>query len=139
MQNSALVRASLLAQWQRIHLQCRRCEFDPWVGKNPWRRKWQPIFLAVFLPGQSHGQRSLAGCCPWGCKESDMTETTEHTALVNLKDSEDSWGPKSQNFVTPVDLINSCCSFAKLQPRGCSTPGSSVLAHLPESAQIHVH
>ena len=137
MQNSVLVRASLLAQWQRIHLNCR-CEFDPWVGKNPLRRNWQPIFLAVFLPGKSHGQRILAGCCPWRCKESDMTETTEHTALVNLKDSEDSWGPKSQNLVTPVDLINSC-SFAKLQPQGCSTPGSSNLYHLPESAQIHVH
>ena len=46
--------------------------FDPWVGKVPWRRKWQPT--PVFLPGKSHGQRSLAGCSPWGCKESDMTE-----------------------------------------------------------------
>ena len=38
---------------------CRRCGFDPWNGKIPWRRKWQPP--AVFLPGKSHGQRSLAG------------------------------------------------------------------------------
>ena len=37
--------------------QCRRCEFDPWIGKIPWRRKWQPT--PVFLPGKSHGQRSL--------------------------------------------------------------------------------
>ena len=37
----------------------RRCRFDPWVGKIPWRRKWQP--LPVFLPGKSHGQRSLVG------------------------------------------------------------------------------
>ena len=36
-----------------------RPEFDPWVGKIPWRRKWQPTL--VFLPGKSHGQRSLAG------------------------------------------------------------------------------
>ena len=46
---------------------CRRCkrqEFDPWVRKIPWRRKWQPT--PVFLPGKSHGQRSLAGYSPWG-------------------------------------------------------------------------
>ena len=41
-------------------------------GEDPWRRKWTPI--PVFLPGKSHGQRSLAGYSPWGCKESDMTE-----------------------------------------------------------------
>ena len=53
------------------HQQGRRCRFDPWVGKNPWRRKWQPT--PVFLPGESHGQRSLAGYSPWGRKESDTT------------------------------------------------------------------
>ena len=37
--------------------------FDPWVRKIPWRRAWQPA--SVFLPGESHGQRSLAGCSPW--------------------------------------------------------------------------
>ena len=37
-----------------------------------WRRKWQPT--PVFLPGKSHGWRSLVGCSPWGCEESDMTE-----------------------------------------------------------------
>ena len=36
--------------------------FNPWVGKIPWRRAWQPT--PVFLPGKSHGQRSLAGCRP---------------------------------------------------------------------------
>ena len=46
--------------------QCRRPGFDPWVGKIPWRRKWQPT--PVFLPGESHGQRRLAGYSPWGCK-----------------------------------------------------------------------
>ena len=39
--------------------QGRRCRFDPWVGKIPYRRKWQPT--PVFLPGKSHGQRSLEG------------------------------------------------------------------------------
>ena len=37
-----------------------------------WRRKWQPT--PVFLPGESHGRRSLVGCSPWGCEESDTTE-----------------------------------------------------------------
>ena len=40
-----------------------------------WRRKWQPT--PVFLPGESHGQRSLVGCCLWGRTESDTTEATQ--------------------------------------------------------------
>ena len=55
--------------------QCRRCRrhwFISWVGKLPWRRKWQ--HSPVFLPGKSHGQRSLAGYSPQSCKELDMTE-----------------------------------------------------------------
>ena len=57
--------------------QCRRLrghEFDLWVRKIPWRRKWQ--LTPVFLPGKSHGQRSLVGYDPWGHKESDVTEET---------------------------------------------------------------
>ena len=45
---------------------------DPWIGKIPRRRKWQPV--AVFLPGKSHRQRSLVGYSPWGGKKLDMTE-----------------------------------------------------------------
>ena len=45
---------------------------DPWVRKIPWRRKWQSI--PVRLPGEFHGQRSLAGYSPWALKESVMTE-----------------------------------------------------------------
>ena len=59
------------------HTRCNRCEFDPWVGKIPWRRKWQPT--PVLLPGESHGQRSLVGYSSWGCKESAVTEATSHT------------------------------------------------------------
>ena len=51
--------------------QCRRCGFNPWLGKIPWRRAWQ--ITLVFLPGDSHRQRSLADYSPWGHKESDMT------------------------------------------------------------------
>ena len=55
-----------------IYPQCGRPRFDLWVGKIPWRRAWQPT--PVFLPRESHGQRSLAGYSPWGHKEWDMTE-----------------------------------------------------------------
>ena len=51
--------------------QRRRCKFDPWLGKIPWRRKQQPT--PVFLPGKVHGQRSLLGYSSWGCTESDTT------------------------------------------------------------------
>ena len=53
--------------------------FDPWVGKIPWRRSWQAT--PVFLPGESHGQSSLAGYSLWGCKELDTTEATQHTHM----------------------------------------------------------
>ena len=52
----------------------KRCGLNPWVGKIPWRRAWQPT--PEFLPGESHGQRSLAGYSRQGHKESDMTEVT---------------------------------------------------------------
>ena len=55
-----------------ICLQCGKPGFTPWVGKIPWRRKWQPT--PVFLPGESHGRKSLVGCNPWGRKESDTID-----------------------------------------------------------------
>ena len=45
----------------------------------PWSRKWQPT--PVFLPGGSHGQRSLAGYSPWGGRELDRTERLTHTRV----------------------------------------------------------
>ena len=67
--------------------QCRRRGFSPWMGKIPWRRAWQPS--PELLPGESRGQRSLAGYSPWGHKELDTTETTEHAhthsqGVINL-------------------------------------------------------
>ena len=61
---------SLLAlwlSWKRIHPQCGRPGFDPWVGNIPWRRERLPT--PVFWPGEFHGLYS-----PWSCKELDMTE-----------------------------------------------------------------
>ena len=54
---------------KRIHLQWGRPGFDPWVGKIPWRRAWQCPCLE-----KPHGQRSLGGYSPRGCKELDTTE-----------------------------------------------------------------
>ena len=64
--------ASLVAQSVKNLLQCRRPMFNPWVGKSPWRRKWQTT--PVSLHGKFHGQRRLVGFSPWGHKESDTTE-----------------------------------------------------------------
>ena len=49
----------------------KRCMFNPWVRKIPWRRKWQPT--PVFSPGKFHGQRSLEVYNPWGHRESNTT------------------------------------------------------------------
>ena len=63
--------------------QCRRRKrfrFNPWVGKIPWRRKWQPTL--VFLPGKFHGHRGLLGYSPWVRKELDTTEQlSAHTHM----------------------------------------------------------
>ena len=64
--------ASLVAQMVKCCLQRERPRFDPWVGRMPWRRKWQPT--PALLPGKSYERRSLIGYSPWGCKESDTTE-----------------------------------------------------------------
>ena len=48
----------------------KRHRFNPWVGKIPWSRKWQPT--PVFLPRKFHGQRRLVGYNSWGHKETDM-------------------------------------------------------------------
>ena len=72
--------------------QCRRhtrSGFDPWVGKIPWRRAWQPT--PVFLPGESHGQRSLAGYSWWGHRELDTIKHAQYYfiyVLVSLVSSQ---------------------------------------------------
>ena len=73
-QTIALQKATWWLRGYSICLQCRRPGFDTWAGKIPWKRKWQPT--SVFLPGESHGQRSLASYSPWGHmdRESDTTE-----------------------------------------------------------------
>ena len=71
----------MLCKASLIHQMVKRPRFNPWVRKIPWKREWQPT--PVFLPEESHGQRSLVGCSPWGCKESDTTEQLTVTPTLN--------------------------------------------------------
>ena len=66
---------------KEVTCRCKRHGSDPWVGKIPWRRAWQPT--PVFLPGESHGQRSLAGYSLWTHKEPDTTEATKPKPINN--------------------------------------------------------
>ena len=82
-----------------VCLQYGRPGFNPWAGKILWRRKWQPTL--IFLPVESHGQRSLADYSPRGHNESDMTECAYHVCklrhhLDSLKHKEMSQGVKAQ-------------------------------------------
>ena len=78
------------------------------------RRQWQPT--PVLLPGKSHGWRSLVGCSPWGCKESDMIERLrfhfslscigegngnplQRSCLKNPRDGGPWWGAQSQKWL----------------------------------------
>ena len=64
-----------------VHPQCRRPGFDPYIGKIPQRRKWQPTL--VFLPRKSHGQRSLAHYSPWGGKS--RTRLSDETTISDVE------------------------------------------------------
>ena len=64
-----------------------------------WRREWLPT--PVFLPGGFHGQRSLVGYSPWGCKESDTTKVTEHTQTH-------AQGGNQADFITFSEEVKKC-------------------------------
>ena len=109
--------------------QCRRrkrCGFDPWVGKIPWRKEWQPT--PVFLPGESHAQRSLGDYSPLGCKELDTTEATTHTCTrvfsrVKCPTSLRGWETSQNNSDDPWRLnsteTNNDCKRWKPQESDC--------------------
>ena len=92
-----------------ICLQCKRPRFDSWVWKISWSRKWQPT--PVFLPGESHGQRSPEGYRPPGLQEWDT----------------------SVQFSSVTKLCMTLCD-----PMDRSTPGLPVHHQLPESTHTHV-
>ena len=85
----------------------------PGLGRFPWRREWR--LTAVFLPGESHGQRSLVGYSPRGCRESDMTETTWDTPLFSRSVVSDSLRPHGPQHARPP-----CPSpFPGVYPNSC--------------------
>ena len=62
----------------------KRHSFDIWVRKVPWRRAWQPT--PVFLPGEYHGWRSLAGYCPWGSQsQTRLKRLSVHAHNVSIR------------------------------------------------------
>ena len=100
--------------------QCRRCkrhEFSPWVGKIPWRRKWQPT--AVFFPGEFLGWRSLAGYSPWG-RRVRHDGAAEHSGSESPDDGQAA-GPAG----SPVPAIHSdlfvLCPFSPFSFPLCSS------------------
>ena len=79
-----------------ICLQCGRPGFDPWVGKVPWRRKWQST--PVLLPGKAHGQRRLVGYSPWGLKKWDITKRV-HFHLITFAMA---LSPSTVSFISEI-------------------------------------
>ena len=69
--------------------QCRRHKrlgLSPWIGKIPWRRVWQPT--SIFLPGESHGHRSLVGYSPWGRKSQTWLKQCRHDCMHETQKSD---------------------------------------------------
>jgi len=101
---------------KELACQCRRHKrrrFNPWIGKIPWRRKWQPT--PVFLPGESHGQRNLAVYSPWGHKALDTTEVAEHMSM-SLGPRDATWFSHTCQKAQPWHLTRRfafpcCCSL----------------------------
>ena len=97
------------ASGKELASQCWRHKkhgFDPWLGKIPWRRAWQPT--PVFLPGESHGQRNLVGYSPQG----HTAEATQHACKMNHREStfifQRLW-PTSQTHCFYKSNIKQCC------------------------------
>ena len=106
-------------------LEFRSPGFNPWVGKMPWRRKWQPA--PVFLPEEFHGQRCLVVYTPWGCHESHTIEQRtppQHKHRLHAEQLEDKRTERSRitrGFVSsaekcrviwmPRAIMNECLSL----------------------------
>ena len=127
-----MIRALHGASGKEPARQCRRHKrhrYHPWVRKIPWRRAWQTT--PIFLSGESHGQRSQAGYSTQGCKESDMTESTQHTNRIRINAYQDENTAEGYNI---SDFCNACirmCSVTQSCPTLCDSmnskpPGSAV-------------
>ena len=133
--------------------QCQRCRLDPWVMKIPWRRIWQPTPL--FLPGESHRQRSLAGCSPsshrvglkWlsTCRltlEPSLWYTSNHRQDMAELLGPPSHGPEKKRFILSIhtcwslvldqDLCWILVAIAiQLDPRPCYHGAFKAWFHFP--------
>ena len=108
--------ASMVAQWWRICLLCRRCRthgFNPWVKKVLWKRKWQPT--PIILPGKSREQRSLTGP---GVAESQ-------TELSDWQHRHATFSVALLNFICVCGLVTQSC-LTICDPTNCSPSGSSI-------------
>ena len=93
----------------------KRHRFDPWVRKIPWRRKWQPT--PVFLPGKSHGQRSLAGYTVHGVTK-NQTQLSEHKQAPRIWKTKQFWVLFLLEFFMPQKSPLSISLCLCLQIRG---------------------
>jgi len=89
---------------------CRRRGFDPWVGKIPWRRAWQPT--PVFLPGEFHGERSLVGYSLWGHKRVGHDLSTKQVYPYRLFELHVYGNAYTQSFIFTHILSNYMYCFA---------------------------
>ena len=106
---------SLVAQKVKLCPQCRRPGFDPWVGKIPWRRKWQPT--PVLLPGESHGQRSLVGYSPRGCRVGHNWATSLTDSLTPMdRSSKQKINKETQVLNDTLDEMDLIDIFRTLHP-----------------------
>ena len=113
---------SLLGSSVHGIFQARVLEWGVIALSVPWRRAWQST--AVFLPRESHGQRSLAGYRPRSCKESDMTEVTEHTVCVQDGGQHNSLGTEGKHWCV-------------LRPAGQPTAGEHVASSNSPVLTLH--
>ena len=112
--------------------QCKRLGFDPWVGKMPWKRKWQPTL--VFLPGKSHGKRTLAGYSPWGHRRVGHTQAQAHGTLCGKKSPRPTrLHAQSTQFALTEGTFSVCCGLLPAVPQGgpCLCPEPWGLSQSP--------
>ena len=83
--------------------------FTPWVGKIPWRRKWQPTW--VFLPGKSQRQRSLAGYSPWCCKRVRHDFKQQQSLYLQRPFTLASQPPASLSIVSHLSCVWLCATL----------------------------
>src|SRR5574341_1495332 len=85
-----------------------------------WRRKWQPT--PVFLPGESHGWRSLVGCSPWGRTESDTTEATQQHQGTIIPVEISIYGDRKFDFILKSPPASILVKKAVGLAKGTATP-----------------